>query len=84
MNMEIHNNAGWFKLIILLALIPLFVFWLGTLVSAIKNKNLGDTEKICWVLAIIFLHFIGALLYLAVGRPRTSHAPSAGQPNEVT
>jgi hypothetical protein len=52
------------------------VFWIWMLVSAIQNKGLSDGEKIGWVLAIVFLHFLGALLYLFIGWPkrRTPHA----------
>ena len=31
-----------------------------------------DGEKIAWVLIILFLHFLGALIYFFVGRPRKS------------
>lgn len=45
----------------------LFVFWIFMLVSAIRNKGLTDGEKVGWVLAIIFFHFLGSLLYLFLG-----------------
>ena len=47
-----------------------FVFWIWMLVHAVTNKGLGDGEKIAWVLVILFTHFIGALIYFLVGRPR--------------
>ncbi len=50
--------------------LALFVFWIWMLIHAITNKGLTDTEKIVWVLVIIFVHFIGALIYFFVGRPR--------------
>jgi len=69
-------GIGVGELLLLLFFIPLAllscVFWIWMLISAIKNKNLGETEKICWVLAIIFLHFIGALLYLIAAPSATS------------
>jgi hypothetical protein len=45
-----------------------FVFWIWMLVDCIKNPALGSTEKVVWVLVIIFLHALGALIYLLVGR----------------
>ncbi|HEY5910537.1 MAG TPA: PLDc N-terminal domain-containing protein [Verrucomicrobiae bacterium] len=51
-----------------------FVFWIWMLVHAITNKGLSDTEKIVWVLVIIFVHFIGALIYFFVGRPKGTGA----------
>jgi hypothetical protein len=47
-----------------------FMFWLWMLVNAITNPALVGTEKLVWVLVIIFLHFLGALIYFFVGRPR--------------
>lgn len=47
-----------------------FAFWIWMLVDAIQNKGLTDGEKVGWVLAIVFLHFIGALLYFFIGRPK--------------
>lgn len=48
--------------------VAVFVFWIWMLVDCIKNERLNQTEKIVWVLVIIFLHFLGALIYLLAGR----------------
>jgi prolipoprotein diacylglyceryltransferase len=47
-----------------------FVFWIWMLIEAIQNKGLTDGEKIGWVLAIVFLHIIGAILYYFIGHPK--------------
>jgi hypothetical protein len=55
--------------------IALFAFWIWMLVHALTNRNLSDTEKLIWVLVLLFTHFIGAIIYFAVGRskaPRTA------------
>ena len=49
-----------------------FAFWIWMLIHAITNKGLRDTEKLIWVLVVLFLHFIGALIYFFVGRPRAT------------
>jgi hypothetical protein len=46
------------------------VFWIWMLVAAIQNKALTDGEKVGWVLAIVFLHLIGAVLYFFIGHPK--------------
>ena len=46
------------------------VFWIWMLIDAIQNKGLTDGEKIGWVLAIVFLHIIGALLYFFIARSK--------------
>jgi len=47
-----------------------FAFWLWMLVHGITNKGLSDGEKIVWVLVIIFLPFLGSILYFFIGRPK--------------
>lgn len=66
--------VGWFFILVmvLIGLVGL-VFWIWMLVHAIQNKGLSDTERIMWVLVIIFVNLLGAIVYFFVGRPR---APS--------
>jgi ABC-type uncharacterized transport system fused permease/ATPase subunit len=68
--------SGAISLFILLvgALISLacFAFWLWMLVHSITNKGLPDTERLIWVLVVIFLPFIGSVLYFFIGRPKGS------------
>ena len=67
----IHGIIGLFFLLgIMLAGLLAFVFWIWMLINAIQNPGLGSTEKIVWVLVILFLHFLGALIYYFVGRSR--------------
>jgi len=51
-----------------------FVFWIWMLIHAVTNKGIGDGEKIAWVLVIFCLHFIGALIYFFIGRPKGTAA----------
>ena len=52
----------------------LFAFWIWMLIHAITNRGLSDGEKIAWVLVVLFLHFLGAVIYFFVGRPKGSAA----------
>lgn len=69
-----HVAAAGLSLVVLLfcglVALFLFVFWIWMLISAITNPRIAGGEKIAWVLVIIFLHFIGALIYLLVGKSR--------------
>jgi hypothetical protein len=72
-------NLGGGEIILILALLVLaplavlsMVFWIWMLIHAIQNKGLTDTEKIIWVLVIVFLHVLGALIYFFVGRPKAT------------
>lgn len=66
--------GGLFSLLVILFLGALslagFAFWLWMLINAIANKGLSDGEKIVWVLVIIFLPFLGSVLYFFLGRPK--------------
>ncbi len=44
------------------------IFWLWMIVDCILNTALAGTQKIIWLLVVIFLHFIGALLYFFLAR----------------
>jgi phospholipase D-like protein len=67
----IHGVAGLLALMIVLPLVlAITAFWIWMLVDAIQNKGLSDGEKVGWVLAIVFFHVLGSLLYLFIGRPK--------------
>lgn len=70
--MEVVAGLGVLLLIMLLAGLglALTVFWIWMLVDAIQNKGITDGEKVGWVLAIVFFHFIGSVLYFFIGRPK--------------
>lgn len=55
-----------------------FVFWLWMLIHAIQNRGLTDSERIVWVLVIIFLNLLGALLYLIVGKSKAPGSHGGG------
>lgn len=52
-----------FGLIMLALTILIFVFWISMLIDSIKRKYKEDSDKIVWVLVIIFTGIIGALIY---------------------
>jgi hypothetical protein len=72
--MEHHAIGAGFGILFLLFFIALgvlaSVFWIWMLIDAIQNPGLSGTERIVWVLVIIFLHFLGALIYFFAGRRR--------------
>lgn len=78
--MELIAGFGVLLVIMVIAGVSLALtaFWIWMLVDAIQNKGLTDGEKIGWVLAIVFFHFIGSLLYLFIGRPKRNVAAAGG------
>ena len=56
-------------LITLLVILFIFLIPLLALISVLMNEFRGN-EKIMWVIIIIFLPFLGSLLYFLVGRDK--------------
>jgi hypothetical protein len=50
------------------------IFWIWMLIDCATSAKLDGTQKLVWVLIILFLHFIGALIYLVVARGSRSSA----------
>lgn len=55
-----------FGLIIFALSIIGFIFWILMLVDCIKRKFKEETEKIIWILVLVFTGVIGALIYYFV------------------
>ncbi len=53
-------------IITLLVILLVFLFPLVALISALTG-NFHGNEKILWVLVILFLPFLGSLLYVLIG-----------------
>jgi len=47
------------------------IFFVWMLIDCIQNKSLDGTMKIIWILVILFLPFLGPLIYYFVGRGKT-------------
>ena len=71
------TTADWPNLFNVLPIIFLLVsiFWIWVLIDCATNANLDGTHKLIWVLIVLFLHWLGALIYFFVARrtrPRTA------------
>jgi len=70
---------GSFAALAILCLLPLGVlslaFWIWMLIDATQNRGLDQNERIVWVIVVALLHFLGALIYFFVGRPKRKLAP---------
>lgn len=59
-----------FPLIIFPFALLAFVFWIWMLVSAIQNRGVSEGEKVAWVLVVLFMPWLGALIYFLLGHPK--------------
>jgi hypothetical protein len=53
------------------------IFWIWMLIHAITNKGIAGGEKVAWVLVIIFVPFIGSIIYFFLGKPKGTSALGA-------
>ncbi len=67
MNLLFIAGGGLFLTLLFVLLIILFP--LIALVTVLVNTYPGN-EKVIWVLVIIFLPFLGSLLYFLMGHPK--------------
>ena len=58
-------SFAFFGLIALLAT----AFWIWMLVDCATKEPSGTNDKIIWILIIVFVHFLGALIYYFARRP---------------
>jgi hypothetical protein len=59
--------SGALLIVFILLAIVTSVFWLWMLIDCLTS-SLPAAEKLIWALVIIFLHFLGALIYFFVAR----------------
>jgi Phospholipase_D-nuclease N-terminal len=80
MNILLKSDVGAAigGVLILLAVLALVALWIWALVDAIRvpdDVHYRAGTKLIWVLVIVLTGFIGAAVYLAVGRPARRPAP---------
>ena len=53
-----------FIMLLLIAIgIALTVFWVLMIIDCATRKKLSDSERVAWILVLVFLHFLGASIY---------------------
>ena len=58
-------------------------FWIWMLIDAITRCPSANNLKLIWILVIVFTHFLGAVIYYFVQRPKNpleSQPPPAPSP----
>ena len=57
------------------------VFWLWSLIHALTNNGLSGSEKVAWVLVILFIQLIGSIIYFFVARPKARFVAPLAPPS---
>ena len=58
-------GGGEFVFIFIILFVPILI--ISALVDILKNEFNGN-NKIVWILVVLFLPFLGSLLYFGIGR----------------
>jgi hypothetical protein len=48
------------------------IFWIKMIIDCATREK--DPERLIWIIVIVFTHFIGALIYYFVQRPKSAGA----------
>ena len=66
--LNIGTLVAWQLFTILTFLIIPVGLWLWSLVDLLRSNFSDSTNKLIWVIVIVFIPVLGALLYLLIGR----------------
>ncbi len=61
--------------VLVLLVVACLAFWLWMLIHALTNTGLSGSEKVAWVLVILFVNWVGAVIYFFIGRPKAGQSP---------
>jgi hypothetical protein len=59
---------SWGLILITIIGFACMALWFFILWDVVKSRFPGPNDKLLWVLVILFAPFIGAILYLSIGR----------------
>jgi hypothetical protein len=62
------SMPGAAELIIISIVLLSLIFWIAAIVDIAKSRFDSDTNKVVWLLIVIFLGIIGAAIYYFAGR----------------
>jgi hypothetical protein len=60
------GGAEWIVILTVITLIGLIP--LVALIDIIRNDFRGSNDKVIWVIVVLFIPFLGSLLYFLIGR----------------
>lgn len=64
-------GGGAIMIVALIFLLLGAILWIWALIDAIQNPALSNNERIVWILVILLTNWLGAVIYLLIGRNRS-------------
>ena len=59
---------GFGMLFMFLFWIASIILWISALIDILKSDFRGGSDKIVWLLVVVFLPLLGAVLYFVIGK----------------
>ncbi len=66
---------GFGMLFMFLFWIASIVLWISALIDILKSDFRGGSDKIVWLLVVVFLPLLGAILYFTIGKNQKINKP---------
>ncbi|MDA8401924.1 MAG: PLDc N-terminal domain-containing protein [Deltaproteobacteria bacterium] len=67
---------GFGMLFMFLFWIASIVLWISALIDILKSDFRGGSDKIVWLLVVVFLPLLGAILYFTIGKNQKINKPA--------
>ena len=67
---------GFGMLFMFLFWIASIVLWISALIDILKSDFRGGSDKIVWLLVVVFLPLLGAILYFTIGKNQKVNKPT--------
>ncbi len=58
---------GGTEWILILIFLPLFIWWIITIIQIARGRFEGDNTKLVWLLIVLLLGILGLLIYKVAG-----------------
>ncbi len=72
----IASMFGFGMLFMFLFWIASIVLWISALIDILKSDFRGGSDKIVWLLVVVFLPLLGAILYFTIGKNQKVNKPA--------
>ncbi|MCL4428888.1 MAG: PLDc N-terminal domain-containing protein [Deltaproteobacteria bacterium] len=69
-------GLGMGMLFMFLFWIASIVLWISALIDILKSDFRGGSDKIVWLLVVVFLPLLGAILYFTIGKNQKIDKPA--------
>lgn len=70
------SMIGFGFLVMFLFWIASIILWIAAFIDILKSDFKGGSDKIVWLLVVVFLPLVGAILYFVIGKTQKIDKPT--------